>query len=83
MSKHVVLDPPEATFVDGLVATGRFDTTDAAVKEALRLLHEREARLSELRDAWREGVESGGYEPADLVFDRLVRRYGETTKAHD
>ena len=81
MSKHVVLGTLDEAFVDGLVATGRFDTADHAVREGLRLLHEREARLDELRDAWREGVDNGDYQPADTVFAALAERYGVAGKA--
>jgi antitoxin ParD1/3/4 len=81
MTKHVVLEAPDETFVDGLVAAGRFDTPDHAVKEGLRLLHEREARLAEWRDAWHEGVESGDYRPAADFFAGLSGRYGPDGKA--
>lgn len=81
MSRHVVLDQAEGAFVEGLVATGRFDTADHAVREALRLLHVREARLTELRDAWNEGCESHDWQSADAVFDDLAQRFGSDTQA--
>lgn len=81
MSRHVVLDQAEDAFVEGLVATGRFDTVDHAVREALRLLQEREARLAALQDAWAEGCESGGWQSAETVFEELAGRYGSDAKA--
>ena len=81
MSKPVLLDPAQAAFVEGLVTTGRFPSTNDAVAAGLRLLHAREARLSELREAWREDVESGDYEPVDSFLDDLAAEFAMPIKA--
>ncbi|GJE59504.1 type II toxin-antitoxin system ParD family antitoxin [Methylobacterium trifolii] len=81
MAKPVRLDPAQAAFVEGLVADGRYPSADDAVTAGLRLLHAREARLSDLREAWREGVESGDYEPVDAVLDDLTDHYAARAKA--
>ncbi|KQQ25411.1 hypothetical protein ASF53_22295 [Methylobacterium sp. Leaf123] len=81
MSKPVILDPLHSAFVDGLVAAGRFPSPDAAVVEGIRLLKAREERLGELREAWRDGAESGGYEPVEIVLDELAADYSARAKA--
>ncbi|TXM69755.1 type II toxin-antitoxin system ParD family antitoxin [Methylobacterium sp. WL120] len=81
MTKPIVLDPAEAAFVDGLVADGRYPSADRAVREGLRLLHAREARLSDLREAWNEGVASGDYEPIDALLDSLADDAATRVKA--
>lgn len=83
MSSHVVLNQTEVAFVEGLVASGRFDTAAEAVREALGLLREREARFTALRDAWAEGCESQDWQSAETVFDGLARRYGSGARAAD
>jgi antitoxin ParD1/3/4 len=79
MTKPYVLTPDEATFAEELVSSGRFASVDDVVQEALRLLKDQEDALmvdiDGLRRAWREGVESGDYQPADEVFDRLEAKY--------
>ncbi len=78
MTKPYVLTPDEATFAEELVSSGRFASVEDVVPEALRLLKDQEdamVAIDGLRRAWREGVESGDYQPADEVFDRLEAKY--------
>ena len=75
MSKPVQFEADQIAFLEGLVASGRYASTDDAVVQGLKLLQAREARLTELRQAWREGVNSGGYEPIDAVLDELTELY--------
>lgn len=53
-------------FIEAQVASGRFGSASEVVQEGLRLLEERELRLQRLRDAIREGEESGPAEPFDM-----------------
>ncbi|MDD3182062.1 MAG: type II toxin-antitoxin system ParD family antitoxin [Alphaproteobacteria bacterium] len=46
-------------FIAQQVAEGRFGTTSETIRAALRLLEEREMKLSALRQALVEGEESG------------------------
>lgn len=66
-------------FVQKLVKSGRYNSKSEVVREGLRLLHdreqEREAKIAALRDAFKQGEESGTPVPADEVFDRLEAKY--------
>jgi antitoxin ParD1/3/4 len=79
MSKHYALTPAEQAFVEDLIGSGRYGSVDEVVSEALRLLQEHEPfptlDIETLRRLWREGVESGGYKPAEEVVARLVAKY--------
>jgi len=59
-----------ASFVEGKVAEGRFASASEVVRAGLRLLEEREAKLSALRAALLEGEISGAATPFD--FDAFV-----------
>ena len=47
-------------FVAGLVATGRYGSSSEVVREGLRLVEEREARLRALRNTLNASIERGG-----------------------
>ena len=76
----VVLDPHGDRLVSDLVAKGRFGTADDAVREALRLLEEREEarkdKAAEIDRAIRAGLDSGPPEDHDMedVIRGLERR---------
>lgn len=65
--------------VKELVASGRYASASEVLRDGLRLVEEREEqrriKLHALRDAIREGAESGPGIPADAVFDRLEAKY--------
>ncbi len=66
-------------FVDKLVKSGRYNSKSEVIREGLRLLltreQERDAKIAALREAFRQGEESGSPIPADDVFDRLEAKY--------
>lgn len=78
MPHAVIHDPPSEEILDDLVRSGRYGSASQAVSEALRLL-----RAREMRQAWREGIASGGCEPVDGVLDRLEERYRAEPDADD
>ena len=77
-------------FVAELVASGRYASATEVIRCGLRLLEEHEERRAALKEAIREGIESGPYVPFDLdamhfdcgLFQRnLLEQYG-LLKAH-
>lgn len=62
-----------------LVQSGRYASQSEVLRDGLRLLEEREAqrkaKLETLREAIREGVESGPGLAAEDVFARLNEKY--------
>src|ERR1700722_7259139 len=61
-------------FVDTQVKEGRYSNASDVMRAALRLLEEREAKLTALRAALIEGEESGPSTPFDL--DAFIARKG-------
>ena len=67
------------SFVARLVETGRYNSKSEVLREGVRLIQEREARLAALDASIMRGLadaEAGRTAPAAEVFDRLERRYG-------
>jgi antitoxin ParD1/3/4 len=71
-------------FIKGLIKRGRYSSKSEVIRDGLRLLQDREAqreaKLDELRRAFREGIESGRHIPAEEVFDRLEAKYEKMAK---
>lgn len=61
----LTLGPHWEAFIKKQIASGRYGSASELVRESLRLLEEREARLEALRAALIEGEES----PLDGPFD--------------
>lgn len=64
--------------VTGLVKSGRYNSKSEVLREGIRLIQEREARLAALDASIARGLadaEAGRTRPADEVFDRLERKY--------
>jgi len=47
-------------FVDAILKTGRYGSASEVVREGLRLVEEREAKLQALRDTLNTSIERGG-----------------------
>jgi len=47
-------------FVDAVLKTGRYGSASEVVREGLRLVEEREAKLQALRDTLNASIERGG-----------------------
>lgn len=66
------------SFVAQLVASGRYNSKSEVLREGVRLVQEREARLATLDAALARGLadaEAGRTRPAAEVFDRLEAKY--------
>jgi len=71
-------------FVSNLVASGRYNSKSEVLREGVRLIQEREARLAALDAAIARGVadaDAGRLKPVDVVFDRLEAKYKGAAKA--
>jgi antitoxin ParD1/3/4 len=64
-------------FIEAQVNAGRYDNASDVMRAALRLLEEREARISALRSALIEGEESGPSTPFD--FEAFIARKRKQT----
>ena len=65
-------------FVSNLVESGRYGSKSEVLREGVRLIQDREARLAALDASIKRGladVEAGRIKAADEVFDRLERKY--------
>ena len=71
-------------FVDSLIKKGRYNSKSGVLREGLRLLQDREReraeKIKELREAFRQGIESGPHIPAEEVFSELKARYRKLAK---
>lgn len=73
------LDDHHRAFIEQEVASGRYRSASDVVRSALRLLEDRETRLSALRQALVTGEQSGESRPFD--FDEFVaRKRGENSR---
>ena len=66
-------------FVAKLVESGRYNSKSEVLREGVRLIQDREARLAALDAAVARGLsdaKAGRVGPAETVFERLVGRYG-------
>lgn len=78
------LGQPLETFVAQMVKTGRYNSKSEVLREGVRLIQEREARLSVLDAAIARGVadaDADRVSSAEDVFDRLEQKYRTATKA--
>jgi antitoxin ParD1/3/4 len=84
MTLNVSLTPQLEELIKSKVSSGMYTSASELVREALRLLEERdhirELRLEALRREIQKGVDSGPGIPADEVFNRLEKKYLELAR---
>jgi antitoxin ParD1/3/4 len=80
MDQSFTLDDREAKYVESQVAAGRFASAKDVIEAALALLRERDDKLARLREAIREGEESGRAEPFD--FDEFLAEMNAQPRAN-
>lgn len=69
------LGKPLEEFVETLVKSGRYGSKSEVLREGIRLVQEREAKLAEFKAMIQEGVdaiERGDYYDLDEVFDEIL-----------
>ncbi|UYO49219.1 type II toxin-antitoxin system ParD family antitoxin [Rhodopseudomonas palustris] len=71
MAGSYTLDEHSAAFVDSLVESGRYETAGDVVRESLRQMQAREAKLEALRTEIQKGLGSGPMEEVGDMFDRI------------
>ena len=65
-------------FVEEIVKAGRYGSASEVVREGLRLVEEREAKLKALRDTLNASIERGGYvtdEELDTHLDQRMKEW--------
>ena len=80
MAVSADLGKPLEEFLDQLVKTGRYRSRSEVIREGLRLVQEREAKLEAFRREIQEGIDAanrGDVRPAENVFDELLARYSD------
>lgn len=80
------LGPQLESFVTKLVETGRYNSKSEVLREGIRLIQEREARLSVLDQALARGLadaEAGRIKPMSDVVARLEAKYQAMSPAKE
>jgi len=78
MPSSVDLGPQLEKLVTKLVRSGRYNSRSEILREGVRLVQEREARLASLDAAIARGIadaDAGRVKPLPKVFDRLEAKY--------
>lgn len=78
MAISVDLGGPLEDYVSDLLRTGRYNSKSEVLREGVRLVQEREARLAALDAAIARGLadaEAGRVTPLNTVFERLEAKY--------
>lgn len=73
-------------FVADLVANGRYNSKSEVLREGIRLVQDREAKLAALDAAIARGIadgDAGRTTPAEEVLDRLTRKYRKMADERD
>lgn len=76
----VTLGPHLEAFITEQIQNGRFSSASEAIRAGLRLLEERELKLTALRRALKEGEESGFKE---YSLDAIIRDLDQSKTDHD
>jgi antitoxin ParD1/3/4 len=78
MASSVNLGEQLEAFIDQAVKTGRYGSRSEVLREGVRLVQEREAKWARFDAEIQKGlddVKAGRTEDAEVVFDRLIRKY--------
>ncbi len=67
-------------FIDQAVKAGRYGSASEVVREGLRLVEEREAKLTALRATIEASIAAGGQVTDEQLDDAIARRSEELTR---
>lgn len=83
-TRNVVLTDSQSTFIDELVASGRYQNASEALRAGLRLLEREEAELNDLRERLSLGLtEARRGELAEGSGEEAIRRAFASAHAHN
>jgi antitoxin ParD1/3/4 len=68
---NVSIGPRWESFIESVVAEGRYDSADAVLREGLRLVEEREQKMKALRETIEASIARGGSYSDDEVRDSV------------
>ena len=77
---NVSLGPRWESFVEKIVQSGRYKSSSEVVREGLRLVEEREAALSQLRQEIQDALARGGRHTHEEVWTRIEKRIEDAAK---
>ena len=83
MPTDYTLGPDLEAFIQAQLASGRYNNASEVVREALRLMEERERQLAAVDAAIERGmadIKAGRVHDADTVFDELEVRYTDMAR---
>ncbi len=84
MTMTVELGPQLESVVDDLIRNGRYQSKSEGLREGVRLVQDREARLATLVAALKEGLDAidmGQVHPIEQVLEELEARYQDMVDA--
>lgn len=81
MPRTVSLDPVQEVSRERPIASSRSGSPEEAIAAGVASLLLHGDRLTSMREARRDGVESGDYEPLDATLDAVEARYAALEKA--
>ncbi|MGP9814193.1 type II toxin-antitoxin system ParD family antitoxin [Rhodopseudomonas sp. NSM] len=71
MTGSYTLDEQSEAFVESLVESGRYETVGDVLRDSLRLMQAREAKLEALRAEIQKRLDSGPMEGVGDMFERI------------
>jgi antitoxin ParD1/3/4 len=83
MPSNYTLGPHFEAFIQAQLASGRYNDASEVVRDALRLMEERQRRLAAVDGALERGtadVKAGRVHDAGTVFDELEARYTDMAR---